>query len=81
MQDALMSPARINKMHCSSSGFKKLFIKNSLNFLEFCEIVSVGEASFLKKKNTLCDSENRRFLKYLGLGHLSSRSLEVRQKG
>lgn len=50
MQDALMSPARINKMHCSSSGFNKLFIKNSLNFLEFCEIVSVGEASFFKKK-------------------------------
>lgn len=53
MQDALMSPARINKMHCSSSDFNKLFIKNSLNFLEFCEIVSVGEASFLKKNNPL----------------------------
>lgn len=46
VQDALMSPARIKKMHCSSSVFNLVFIKNSLNFLEFCEIVSVGEMCF-----------------------------------
>lgn len=30
-------------MHSSSSGFNKILIKNSLNFLEFGEIVSVVE--------------------------------------
>lgn len=77
VQDALMNPARIKQMHCSNSVFNKLFIKNSLNFLEFCEIVSVGEIRW----KTLYDSENRRFLKYLGLGAWKPQELCGQREG